>query len=70
MMTKAFVKDTAERAVKTFVQVFVAGFTTQSLTDLSAVKTLALAAAGAALSVVSSALSKRFGNKETASLVA
>lgn len=65
-----FVKDTAERAVKTFVQVFVAGLTTQSLTDLSAVKTLALAAAGAALSVVSSALSKRFGNKETASLVA
>lgn len=64
-----FVKDTVERAVKTFVQTFVGGLGAVQLTDLKAVQALALAAGVAALSVVSSALSKRFGNKDSASLV-
>lgn len=70
-----WVKDTAERAAKTFVQVFVlqlvaAGwFSVEGIIDVSTPKRAGLAALGAGLSVLSSALSKAFGNKEDASLV-
>lgn len=66
-----FVRDTIERAVKTFVQAFLAAFTIGSAADwnLGFVKSAALAAAGMALSVVSSAISKRFGAGDSASLV-
>lgn len=71
-----WVKDTAERAVKTFVQVFIlqlvaAGwFSVDGIVDISTPKRAGLAALGAGLSVLSSALSKLVGNKESASLVA
>lgn len=67
-----FVKDLVERAVKTFVQVFVAGVGGGSVFewDLSAARSAAMAGAAAVLSLVFSVVSKRFGNHETASLVA
>lgn len=67
----SFLKDLAERAVKTFVQVFLAAVPAGSIFNLnvSAVKGAALAAGAAVLSLVTSAISKKFGNSDTASLV-
>lgn len=68
-------KDTGERAVKTFVQVFVlqllaAGwFTVDGIVDFSTPKRAVIAAGGAALSIVSSALSKLVGSPNSASAV-
>jgi hypothetical protein len=70
-----WVLDTAERAVKTFVQVFLlqlvaAGwFSVDQIVDLSLVQRSLLAGGAAALSVVSSAISKKFGSSEDASLM-
>ena len=59
-----FLKDLLERAAKTFVQVFVAAVPVGSIFDwgISGAKGAVLAAAGAALSVITSAISKRFGS--------
>lgn len=72
---KPWLYDTAERAAKTFLQVFVltliasGWFTTEGIVDLSIVQKAALAAGGAGLSVISSALSKIKGPPSTASFV-
>lgn len=67
-----FLKDTLERAVKTFVQVFLASVPVGGALfdlDVSVVRGIAISALGAAISVVMSAASKRFGNHDDASLV-
>lgn len=69
MFTKKFLKDAAERMVKTFVQVFGAALATGSVTDLSAAQAALLAAGSAALSAVTSMLSTNVGDPGTASLV-
>ena len=71
----AFVNDLVERAFKTFVQVFVlqliaAGvFTVNGIAELALYQQALVAAGGSALSVVSSLLSKKFGDADTASIV-
>lgn len=70
-----FVLDLAERAVKSGVQAFlatlVAGgwFSVDAITDLSIPQKAGVAALVAALSVVSSAVSKFVGNRDSASVV-
>lgn len=72
---KLWAQDTAERATKTFIQVFVlqliasGWFTMEGINDYSIVKKAALAAGAAALSLITSAFSKMFGSPETASLI-
>lgn len=64
-----FVKDLVERAVKTFVQAFVAAIVASSTIDIDTGKKALLAGVAAALSVVSSLISSRFGAKNSASLL-
>lgn len=59
-------KQTAERAVMTFLQAFLAVF---SVADLSTGKTAVTAGVAAALSVVKSFVATKVGDKTTASLV-
>jgi uncharacterized membrane protein HdeD (DUF308 family) len=72
---KPWAIDTGERSVKTFIQVFVlqlvaAGwFTMEGIIDYSIPQKAALAAGGAGLSIISSALSKLFGSPDSASMV-
>lgn len=66
MFSKKFLKDAAERMVKTFFQV---GIPLVSLSDLSTVRSAALAGVGAALSLVMSLVSTQVGDQESASLV-
>lgn len=72
---KPWLIDTAERAGKTFVQVFVlqliasGWFTVEGVIDWSLLQKAAFAGAGAGLSVISSAASKIKGPPSTASLV-
>jgi hypothetical protein len=72
---KPWLVDTAERAGKTFLQVFVlqliasGWFTVEGIIDWSILQKATFAAAGAGLSVISSALSKIKGPPSTASLV-
>lgn len=71
---KKFYKKMAERAAKTFIQVFLVTFAAGIVNidvfkDLGAVQALAVSAAAAGLSAVSSALSKNFGPEDTPSLV-
>jgi hypothetical protein len=58
-MTREWLKDTAERAIATYVQVFlgllIAGWSTDKL-DLSVLSTAALAAVPALLAVIKAAL--------------
>lgn len=73
-----FVRDLVERALKTFVQTFLAALWGPGVADavsgkgipsLSAVQAAGLAAVGAGLSIVTNLLSKRFGDPNTGSLV-
>lgn len=66
-----FIKDLLERAVKTFVQVFAATLIipVADVYNLAAWKGAVVAAGAAALSAVSSLISKSVGDKDTASLV-
>lgn len=70
-----WVKDTAERAVKTFIQFFLVQlvaanfFSVSGLQDMSLIKQVAISAAGAGLSVISSAISTKFGVEGSASAV-
>lgn len=61
-----FWKKLAERAAKTFVQVFLVVFlagiaNVDVLNNVSAIQTVAVSAAAAGLSAVSSLVSKKFG---------
>lgn len=72
---KVWAVDAGERAAKTFAQVFAlqmiasGWFSMNGIVDFSVPKRCAFAAGGAALSVISSALSKAFGNGADASVV-
>lgn len=72
---KPWLLDTAERASKTFLQIFVlqliasGWFTVEGIIDWSILQKAVFAAAGAALSVISSAASKIKGPPSTASFV-
>lgn len=73
-MTKTFLRDLLERAVKTFVQGFIgvlllSNLGTTGVDALSVLQTAGLAGIMAALSVVSSALSAAVGNTNSASVV-
>lgn len=64
-----FLKDLIERAIKTFVQAFLATIVAGSGLDIDTGKKALVAGAAAALSVISSVLSSRFGAKNSASLL-
>lgn len=67
MFSKRWLIDTAERALATGVQTFLAQLV---VADLSTAEGAALAALGAALSVIKAALATRIGSADSASLVA
>lgn len=67
MFSKPWLIDTAERALATGVQVFLAQLV---VTDLSSAEGAALAAVGAVLSVIKAAIATRIGSADSASLVA
>lgn len=75
LVLKAWARDTLERAGKTFVQVFVlqliasGWFTVDGMMDISTPKKALIAAGGAGLSVLSSALSVFVGPHADASIV-
>lgn len=73
MWTTQFWKDAGERALKTFVQVFVATYSATQVTDMfvgtSIQETLTLAAATAVLSIATSVVSTGVGDSDSASLV-
>ena len=67
---KVWFRDTAERAISTAVQTFLALVLAGSLTDVATMKAAAVAAVAAGLSVVKSALAARVpGTVSPASLV-
>jgi hypothetical protein len=73
MFTTEFLKKLAERAVKTFVQVFTAAMVVSQpldLSDVTALRALVVAAVGAGISAVMSLLSSELGpTKNDPSLV-
>jgi hypothetical protein len=71
-MTVRFLKETAERALKTFAQVLGTALVAGATTDIVSMPWLSafyLAAGGAALSIIMSVASAPFGAKDTPSLV-
>jgi uncharacterized membrane protein len=60
MISRPFLRDLAERAIATYVQVLIGLLMVSGVTDLSVVKTAAIAAIPAALSVVKSAIAERY----------
>ncbi len=74
MFTRTWALDALERLAKTFTQVFLAqmiasGLDVQTLTDTSTLQRAGVAAIGAVLSLVFSALSQWSANPGTASLI-
>ena len=72
MFTAKFLTDLAERSLKTFLQVFIAALLLvpgANLFDLSLLRTAAMGGVAAALSVVSSVLSSRVGDRDSAALL-
>ena len=72
MFSMKWFTDMSERALKTFLQVFIAALVLvpgANLFDLSLLRTAAMGGVAAALSVVSSMLSTRVGNKDSAALL-
>ena len=67
MFSKRWLIDTAERALATGLEVFLAQLV---VTDLSTAEGALVAAVGAALSVVKAALATRIGSADSASMVA
>lgn len=67
MFTKRWMIDTAERALATGLEVFLAQLV---VTDLSTAEGALVAAVGAALSVLKAALATRVGSSDSASMVA
>lgn len=68
---KAFIKDMAERAIKTFAQTAAASLSIEGLAfeDVNWVHILSVAGMAALLSVLMSIGSYNFGDKGTASIV-
>ena len=67
---RTFIRDLAERAVVTYIEVFLGMLIVSGVTDWSAVQAAAFAAIPAALSVIKSALASRIpGTASPASLV-
>jgi hypothetical protein len=73
MWTTTFWKDAVERALKTFLQVFVATYGVTNATDMfvgaSLAETFWLALATAVISLATSAVSTGIGDGDSASLV-
>lgn len=67
MFSKRWLIDTAERALATGVQTFLAQLV---VADLSTAEGAALAAVGAVMSVIKAAIATRIGSADSASLVA
>lgn len=67
MFSKRWLIDTAERALATGLEVFLAQLV---VADLSTLEGAALAGVGAALSVIKAAIATRIGSADSASLVA
>jgi len=69
MFTVTFVKDAAERAVKTFAQALLATITVgEAITSIDWGQGAAIAATASAVSVLTSIVSSSVGDKESASL--
>ena len=72
MFTAKFLADLAERALKTFVQAFIAALLLvpgANLFDSGLLRTAGIAGIAAALSAVSSVLSSRVGAHDSAALL-
>lgn len=70
MFTTKFVKDTAERAIKTFAQALLAGITVGSaITDIDWASGASIAATAAVYSLITSVISSSIGKPDTASAV-
>lgn len=67
---KKFLIDTAERAVATYVEVFLGLLLVAGPLDLDKVEVALVAALPAALAVVKAAIASRYGKKDSASFVA
>lgn len=68
-ISTAFARDLIERAVKTFLQAFVAALVLSPVIDVSVLQKGALAGLAAIASILSSTVSKQVGNHDSASLV-
>lgn len=68
---KDFLKDTAERAIKTFVQGAIASLSVEGLAfeDVDWLRVVSIAGMAALTSVLTSIASYNFGSKGTASVV-
>ena len=59
-MSPIFYRDLAERAIATYVQAFLGLLITSGITDIGVIKTAAISAIPAALSVVKSVLAEKY----------
>ena len=57
---QTFLRDAIERSVSTYVQAFLGLLITSGITDIGVIKTAAIAAIPAALSVVKSVLAEKY----------
>lgn len=72
-MTRRYIRDLTERALRTYVQTFIgllmaAGFAADGTIDLSVLGTAAVSAIPAVLSLIMSLLARSVGDSESASL--
>lgn len=65
----AWIRDTVERVVATYVEVLIGLLIVADSIDISAAKAAAIAALPAALTVLKAAIATRFGREDTAGFV-
>lgn len=68
MFSRIFLVDLAERAIATYVEAFLGLLIVSGVTDLSTLRTAAVAAVPAGLSVVKAGLARLIGDRESASM--